>query len=69
MVQTLQLFALGRQQQTRAVGAVDKIFWWAEAGYGVLNVGSKFCIAVILVANIPGMRSTSGGAGGGGACT
>jgi hypothetical protein len=32
-----------------------------------LNVASKFCIAVILVANIPGMRSTTGG--GGGACT
>ena len=68
VVQTLQLFALGRQQQTRAAEAVDRIFWRAEARYAVLNVGSKFCIAVILVANIPGMRSTSGG-GGGGACT
>ena len=67
VVQTLQLVALGRQQQTRAAEAVDRIFWRAEARYAVLNVGSKFCIAVILVANIPGMRSTSGG--GGGACT
>ena len=67
VVQTVQLFALARQTQTRAAEAVDKIFWRAEAGYGVLNVGSKFCIAVILVANIPGMRSTTGG--GGGVCT
>lgn len=67
VVQTVQLFALMRQTQTRAVQAVDSIFWRAEARYGVLNVGSKFCIAVILVANIPGMRSTSGG--GGGVCT
>jgi hypothetical protein len=66
IVQFLQLLVLSCRTQTRADEAVDAIFWWAEAGYGVLNVGSKFCIAVILVANIPGMRSTGGG---GGACS
>ena len=62
-VQFLQLIVLAFMSQTRGAEVVDRVFWWAEAGYGVLNVGSKFCIAVILVANIPGMRSTSGGEG------
>lgn len=61
-VQLAQLFALALKRETRAAEAVDMIFWQAEAAYGVLNVVSKFCIAVILVANIPGMRSTGAGA-------
>ena len=65
IVQFVQLGALSRQTETRAAYAVDRIFWWAEAAYGALNVGSKFCIAVLLLANIPGMRSSRDG---GGAC-
>ena len=67
LVQFVQLLCLLRKTETRAAEAVDLIFWYAEAGYGVLNVGSKFCIAVILVSNIPSMSSTSSG-GGAGAC-